>query len=78
MTQDDAVPTWPRIGDLRLTVRARDARRRIDEDRVEPAGPGFMAPDRAAEGSDPDRVGAWPEKGVLGTQLGPDRHGRRW
>jgi hypothetical protein len=36
------------------------------------------APDRVANGSDADAVGAWPERHVLGTQLGPNRNGRHW
>ena len=61
-----------------LRVRARDARGRQDEDRVEPVRPGWTAPERAADGSDQDRVGAWPEKGILDTQLGPNRNGKQW
>ena len=51
---------------------------RIDEDQVEPAGPDWTPPARQADGSDADRVGAWPEKGILDTQLGPNRNGRKW
>lgn len=61
-----------------VRVRARDARGRRDEDRVEPVRPGWTPPERAADGSDRDRVGAWPEKGILDTQLGPNRNGRQW
>ena len=61
-----------------VVVRARDAAGRVDEDRVEPAGPGWRMPERHVAGSDADRVGAWPEKGIPGTQLGPNRRGRRW
>ena len=67
----------PALGES-VRVRARDARGRQDEDRVEPARPSRTAPKRAADGSDQDRVGAWPEKGILGTQLGPNRNGRQW
>lgn len=49
-----------------------------DEDRIEPALSWHAQPWRAADGSDRDRVGAWPERGILGTQLGPNRNGRRW
>jgi 3',5'-cyclic-AMP phosphodiesterase len=63
---------------VRVRVRARDARGREDEDRVEPARPGWTPPARAGDGSDRDRVGPWPEKGILGTQLGPNRNGRQW
>ncbi len=62
----------------RITVRAQDGLGGVDEDTVEPIQ------DRAAPavskgiGSDADAVGAWPEKGLLGTQLGPNRNGRQW
>ena len=62
----------------RVRVRARDGAGRQDEDAVEPALPGWTAPGRAADGSDRDRVGAWPEKGILDTQRGPNRNGRKW
>jgi 3',5'-cyclic-AMP phosphodiesterase len=61
-----------------VRVRARDAQGREDEDRVEPASPGWVPPKRAMDGSDRDRVGAWSEKGILDTQLGPNRNGRKW
>jgi 3',5'-cyclic-AMP phosphodiesterase len=32
----------------------------------------------AADGSDADALGLWPEKHILGTQLGPNRNGRQW
>jgi len=62
----------------RIGVRVRDARGWQDQDRVEPAQPDWTPPERAADGSDRDRIGAWPEKGILGTQLGPNRQGRKW
>ncbi len=85
----DWQPMTPRPGDPSLSearcatqggvrVRARDARGREDEDQVEPAPVGWTPPDRAADGSDRDRVGAWPAKGIFGTQLGPNRSGRKW
>ena len=61
-----------------VRVRARDARGRQDTDAVMPARSGWTFPERAADGSDRDRVGAWPEKGILDTQLGPNRNGRTW
>jgi len=62
----------------RVAVRGRDAAGRTDEDRVEPAGAAWLPTARRADGSDADRVGAWPERGLLGTQLGPNRNGRGW
>jgi 3',5'-cyclic-AMP phosphodiesterase len=38
----------------------------------------YTPPLRIGDGSDRDTVGAWPEKGILGTQLGPNRNGRKW
>ena len=61
-----------------VRVRARDAKGRVDQDTVEPARPGWTAPERAADGSDRARIGAWPERGILDTQLGPNRNGKKW
>jgi 3',5'-cyclic-AMP phosphodiesterase len=33
---------------------------------------------RFADGSDRNAIGARLEKGILGTQLGPNRNGRKW
>ncbi len=30
----------------------------------------------AGDGSDAASVGAWPENGIFGTQLGPNRNGK--
>jgi hypothetical protein len=30
-----------------------------------------------ADGSDRDRIDAWPDKAIPGTQLGPNRNGRK-
>ena len=65
-------------GASRVLVRARDAKGRLDEDQVEPSGTSWTAPKRQADGSDADRVGAWPERGIFDTQLGPNRNGRKW
>ena len=67
----------PVPGDV-VRVRARDARGRVDEDAVDLARPGWAPPERVGDGSDKDRVGAWPERGILDTQLGPNRNGRQW
>ncbi len=32
----------------------------------------------SSSGSDAHSIGAWPERHVLGTQLGPNRNGRKW
>ena len=38
----------------------------------------YTPPRRHADGSDKDAVGVWPEKHILGTQLGPNRNGKKW
>lgn len=65
-------------GASRVAVRVRDAKGRVEEDQVEPARAGWTAPKRQADGSDADRIGAWPERGIFDTQLGPNRNGRMW
>jgi 3',5'-cyclic-AMP phosphodiesterase len=61
-----------------LTVEARDNFGRIDADTIRVAVRGYRPPDRTADGSDADTIGAWPERHILGTQLGPNRNGRKW
>jgi len=76
-----AVALWEASGAAvseQVRVRARDPRGRQDADAISPAPSGWTPPERAADGSDRDRVGAWPEKGILDTQLGPNRNGRKW
>ena len=78
--EDDAT-VWeaPLTGPVSLlTVRARDAQGRHDQDVVEPPAAGWQPAVRAADGSDGNRVGAWPAKGLFDTQLGPNRNGRKW
>jgi Icc protein len=61
-----------------LRVKARDARGREDEDRIELPKPGQTRPVRAVDGSDQNSLAAWPERGIVGTQLGPNRNGKKW
>lgn len=59
-----------------LTVQAEDRLGNIDCDSIR------LQPQRATrvagDGSDADAVGSWPEKHIFGTQLGPNRNGRKW
>jgi 3',5'-cyclic-AMP phosphodiesterase len=61
---------------FRLSVRVIDQQRNQDIDSIE------VAPYEAAEskptGSDAGCIGAWPERHLLGTRLGPNRNGRKW
>jgi Icc protein len=67
-----------RVHGSEVAVRARDADGGSDEDLVEPPGAAWTPPKGRADGSDADRVGAWPERGIFDTQLGPNRNGRKW
>jgi hypothetical protein len=62
-------------GPFRLSVRVTDQQGNRDTDTIE------VAPNRATgqpTGSDAGSIGAWPERHLLGTQLGPNRNGRKW
>jgi 3',5'-cyclic-AMP phosphodiesterase len=61
-----------------VTVEATDALGNTDTDTIVVATPGFRPPDRTAKSSDADAVGAWPERHLLGTRLGPNCNGRQW
>ena len=65
----------------RLAVRAESSSGGSDEDVITilvSRSDVDTSPERAAAGSDANAIGAWPEKGLLGTQLGPNRNGRKW
>lgn len=68
----------PAAGARRITVRAVDASGRSDEDVVELLTQDGSLPVSRGYGSDADSIGLWAERGVLGTQLGPNRNGRHW
>ena len=62
---------------FRLTVRVVDADGGTDSDTIEidPTG----ARERTiSTGSDAGSVGAWPEREIFATQLGPNRNGKKW
>jgi Icc protein len=63
---------------FRLDVRAIDSTGISDTDTVDVDNTRSAQGARRADGSDVDAIGAWLSKGILGTQLGPNRNGRRW
>lgn len=66
------------VADGTVNPRKNGAPRK-DTDVIEPVGRSFvppLAPERP--GSDAFRIQAWPEKGIRGDQLGPNRRGRHW
>ena len=60
---------------LTLTVEAIDDRGRPGRHTIDLAGPFTPDPVRQKNGSDADSIGAWPQNGIFGTQLGPNRNG---
>jgi 3',5'-cyclic-AMP phosphodiesterase len=62
---------------FRLSVRVTDHRGGQDTDTIEVARsrPPLI---RKPTGSDAGSIGAWPERHLFGTQLGPNRNGRKW
>ncbi|MBV9827566.1 MAG: metallophosphoesterase [Alphaproteobacteria bacterium] len=64
---------------FRLTVQVEAKDGGVGEEEINVAVAGeFTAPERQADGSDKDAIAAWPSKGLLGTQLGPNKNGRKW
>jgi predicted phosphodiesterase len=61
-----------------LTVEATDIAGAKGADTIIVATPGYRPPPRIADGSDADALGAWPDRHLLGTRLGPNRNGRQW
>ena len=62
---------------VRLSVRVIDQDRRQDIDTIV-VSPLRESNNRRATGSDAGSIGVWPERHLLGTQLGPNRNGRKW
>ncbi len=77
-------PDWraaSAMGDSRLidlTVRAFTQGGRPGVHVIRVARPGSEPVRRAPSESDAAAIGLWPENGILGTQLGPNRNGRIW
>jgi Icc protein len=59
-----------------LTVRAIDESGRPGQHTIVVATRAFAPSIRSRNGSDAASIGAWPENGILGTQLGPNRNAK--
>ena len=59
-----------------IVVQAVDETGRPGQHAIRAATKAYTPPARTAKGSDAVSIGAWPENGVLGTQLGPNRNGK--
>lgn len=65
----------PQANWLSLTVEAIDSTGRPGRHTVELVMPSAHEVIRHKTGSDADSIGSWPQNGILGTQLGPNRNG---
>jgi len=64
--------------EVRVSVRDSDVDSAVDRIRVLVSQSGlYQAPARQKTDLD-NTIGAYPEKGILGTQLGPNKNGRKW
>ena len=61
---------------MTITVQATDETGRPGQHTIRAATPSHVPPVRTRNGSDAASVGAWPENGIFGTQLGPNRNGK--
>ena len=82
MTRDPGERLWtarlviPSDRLVTITVQATDETGRPGQHTIRAATSGFTPPVRTRNGSDAASVGAWPENGIFGTQLGPNRNGK--
>ena len=65
-------------GSFQITIRVTDQAGSTGFDNIEATSTFDETRERRADGSDRDAIGAWEEKHILGTQLGPNRNGRKW
>lgn len=68
--------TLPRAALATIAVRATDDTGRPGLHAISAATSLYKSPAHKRDGSDADAIGAWPENGVMGTQLGPNRNGK--
>jgi hypothetical protein len=65
-------------GTHELTVTASDTNLRTSVDRIRVGFGNALASMPRAERDQDNAISAWPEHGLLGTQLGPNKNGRKW
>lgn len=73
--QDRSLPDGIYALSLEMTDEA--GKQASDEIRIVLGESAYAAPTRAERDQD-NALEAWPERGLLGTQLGPNRFGRKW
>jgi Icc protein len=62
---------------ITVEVQSADGRTAADSSTLTNQSGRYQAPPRRP-GDDSNAIGAYPEKGILGTQLGPNKNGRKW
>lgn len=60
---------------VRVIAGAEDGQHGIDEIELQDIASPQL---RIAHRDQDNAIGAWPERGILGTQLGPNKNGRKW
>jgi Icc protein len=62
---------------LSVSVEDTDGDAAEDSIRMVLGASAYKSPERCARDQD-NAIEAWPERGLLGTQLGPNKNGRKW
>jgi 3',5'-cyclic-AMP phosphodiesterase len=62
---------------LTVTIEDSDNRTAVDSIRMVLGASAYHPPERAQRDQD-NALPAWPERGLMGTQLGPNKTGRKW
>jgi len=63
---------------ITVLVKAADGNEASDTISVLTSQAGRYQPPQRQPGDDANAIGAYPEKGIFGTQLGPNKNGRKW
>ncbi|MDP9080323.1 MAG: metallophosphoesterase [Bacteroidota bacterium] len=61
---------------INVTVEATDETGRPGQHTIQLAATSYRQAKRIKNGSDANAIGAWPENGIFGTQLGPNRNAK--
>ncbi len=73
----EADVSTPHRGAYFLKVSVKDSRGKVATDEIRVVS-GFSAERERVERDQNNALEAWPEHGLLGTQLGPNKNGKKW
>jgi hypothetical protein len=62
---------------LTVDISDQDGKTAQDDIRLVLGASSYKPPQRSERDQD-NAVGAWPDRGMMGTQLGPNKNGRKW